>query len=239
VATTLASIISQARSNFLQEPAEVTNGQWTDAQLLALAGNGVKDLYRALKDTYQDFFFTLDEANVSMPANSFLLTGVPDDVFIVLGIEPRDVSTYSHVKFTFKQYTHPDFRAARALSGRTLQTVGDTCEIYYDVVGAGAPVSAPTIYAAPKLSAALPLTLVYVPTLTLATNNPIPGESDMALQLYIAAYARAKVRDDQSPDPNLLELYKTEKESITIAVSPRDESDIETVEDFFQFDSDN
>jgi hypothetical protein len=235
VATTIASIISQARQ-YLHEPAEVTNGQWTDAELLLIVGNCVKDLYRGVKDTYQNFFFTLDESNVSLPANSFVLTGVPADAFIVLGIEPRDLGSYGHIEFVRREFTHRDFRAARGLSARTLQQTGDTCEIFYTEVGAGAPVSAPTIYAAPKLAAALLLRLIYVPTLTLGANNPIPGESDQAIINWTVAYAKSKIREDQEPDPDWLELYKTEKIGVIVACSPRDESDVERVEDFFEFD---
>jgi hypothetical protein len=235
VATTLASIISQARTTYLYEPVEVANGQWTDAELLLILGNGIKDLARALKDTYQNFFFTLDVTNVSMPANSQTLTGVPADVFIVLGLEPRDLATYEHVIFTPLDYNDRKFRAARAEGARSLQTVGDVYEIFFNVAGAGAPVAAPTIYVAPKLSTALPLTLVYVPTLTLGANNPVPGESDQALINWLVAHARAKTRDDGEPDPDMLELYQTEKTSIIIACSPRQEVDIDRAEDFFDW----
>jgi len=235
VATTIASIISQARG-YMLEASEVVNGMWTDAELTLIVGNGIKDLYRGMKDTYQNFFFTLDESNVSMPANSFVLTGVPADVFIVLGLEPRDLASYEHILFERRAFTDRLFRGARAESSRTLATSRDTCVIYYDEAGAGAPVSAPTIYVAPKLSAALPLRLIYVPTLTLGANNPIPGESDQALINWTVAYGLAKVKDDQKPDENWIELYKTEKISVIIGASPRDESDVERVEDFFEFD---
>jgi hypothetical protein len=235
VATTLASIISQARTTYLFEPVEVANGMWTDAELLLIVGNCIKDMARALKDTYQDFFFTLDATNVSMPANSQTLTGVPADVFIVLGLEPRDLASYEHIVFTPLNFGDRKFRAARAEAARSLQAVGDVYEIFFHVTGAGAPVAAPTVYVAPKLSAALLLTMFYVPTLTVGSNNPIPGESDQALINWLVAHARAKTRDDGEPDPDMLELYKTEKTSIIIACSPRQEVDIDRAEDFFDW----
>ena len=50
--------------------------------------------------------------------------------------------------------------------------------------------------------------------MTSASNNPIPGESDNAVVAWTVAYARAKEREDRSPDPNWLAVYATEKQHL-------------------------
>ncbi len=83
---------------------------------------------------------------------------------------------------------------------------------------------------APQISAALSLRFVYNPTLaamTSASNNPIPGEADKALVSYAVAFARAKERDDRSPDPNWIAVYATEKQSILTRITPRQDQETE------------
>lgn len=231
--TPVTTIIARARKKLLED-AETTNGMWTDAELLEDLTAGVKDLHRSFKDNYQNYFFTRDITNVSMAAATDTLAGVPADVMIVLGIEPRNLATHRHIKFTPLDYMRQEFVDARGRSAAGASNPGQTIEIFYSITGAGAPVAAPVIYVAPIVNAALPLSLIYVPTLTLGSNNPIPGESDHALMLWTVAHAKAKVRDDMSPDPNYLALYATEGQKIGIAITPRQEQEIDRVEGYLE-----
>ena len=82
----------------------------------------------------------------------------------------------------------------------------------------------PTIYVAPKLSAAVNLSMTYVPSLAVLTaisTNPVPGESDNAVIAWTVAYARAKERDDRAPDAGWLAIYGSEKQNILVSLSPR------------------
>lgn len=224
MATTIQTIVDIARRHLL----ETTASFWTDAELVALANRGIRDLWRAINDNYQDYFLTNDASNVSMAASSSTLTGVPADVGIVRAIEPRVLTTYPTLHFRPKNYTHPDFMAARSMDAQD-PSFGGT--VWWHVVGAGGPVAAPTIYVAPQLTIAVDLRLVYVPIIAekvIGNDNPIPGESDNALVAWVVAFARAKEREDRSPDPAWSAIYSTEKQNILISLTPRqtDEDDI-------------
>lgn len=230
MATLLSSLITITRYH-LNEP---TASFWTDAELLSHMNLGIKDLWRALNDNYQDYFLTNDVTNVSQAASGTSLTGVPSDVSIIRGIEPRDLTTYGNIKYECLNYMHPKFAQARA---------NDTIDplqggiIYFWTVGAGAPVAAPTIYVAPAVSSALPLRLVYVPTLTAkiaSDSNPIPGESDQALVAWTVAYALAKRKESQTPDAEWISIYGTEKSHILTAATPRQTQDDEFAEAMFE-----
>lgn len=219
-------------------PTAATGGTfWTDAELLALITKGAQDLWAAFLDLYQDHFFTVDETNVTLAANTGSLTGVPADCFRVQLIEPRDTTTtgaQQDIVFLPKKYNSAEFINARAY-GTLDATIGGV--IFYDVSGAGSPIGAPTVLVAPKISAAMNLRFVYNPnlaTLTGASNNPIPGESDMALIAYGVAFARAKERDDRSPDPNWIAIYSTEKQSLLTRSTPRQDQEPDMVEGMFE-----
>jgi hypothetical protein len=212
-------------------PTVTTGGSnWTDAEILVHLIDGAKDMWAAILDVYGDHFFTIDITNVSLAANATSLTGVPADTFRVHTIEPRDTTSGvdgSRVTFVPRKYNHPDFEAARAITALSPSAAGI---IFYDVSGAGTPVGTPTVLTAPKLSSALTLRFVYNPTLaalTSASTNPIPGESDKALVSYAVAFARAKERDDRSPDPNWIAVYSTEKQSILARITPRQDQETE------------
>lgn len=229
MATLLSAILTRSRVHLV----ETTASFWTDAELLNLAIEACEDLWKAIIDTYQDYFLTIDETNVSQAANSYTLTGVPADMFRVKAIEPRDLSASTNLIYRPLDYTHPDFLKARAESASD----GSGSTIYYDIVSTGAPIGAPTIYVAPKLSAAVLLRLVYIPTLgtlTSASNNPIAGHSDKALIAYVIAFARAKEREDRSPDPEWLAIYQTEKQHIVTVITPRQEDEDEFAEALFE-----
>jgi hypothetical protein len=233
MATTLGTI----RTNVRLRLQETTANFWTDAELLDLILHGCRDLWRATVDLHQEHFMTVDATNVSLAANATTLTGVPADLFRVLSLEPRDLSlttgTGRYLLFQPADYQSPEFVAAR--SWEAIDPSGGGI-LYYAIAGAGSPVAAPTIYVAPFISSALNLRLVYIPTLgtlTASSNNPIPGEADFALEAWTTAYAKAKERDDQSPDPNWLAIYATEKQALLAVSAPRQEQEPRVVRGVF------
>lgn len=229
MATLLSKIVEIARGHLV----EATASYWSDAFLLDLAILGVNDLWGAVNDLYQDHFLTIDATNVSQAANATSLAGVPADVFRIHLIEPRTLSTNVGLFYEPKDYGHPDFVRARGQSA--IDPTDGT--IYYDVMAAGAPIGAPTIVVAPIVSSAVLLRLVYVPTvgtLTLASNNPIPGASDNALVSWVVAYARAREREDRAPDSEWLTAYKTEKVNLLNRLQPRQAQEPQVAEAFFE-----
>jgi hypothetical protein len=231
MATLLSSIESQAREHL----KETTASFWTSAELIDIINKGIKDLWGAIIDINQEHFLTVDVTNVSLAAEATSLTGVPTDVYRVYIIEPRDTTvdgSYRAVVFEPRKYNSHQFANARAQGP---QDAASGLKIYYSVSQAGAPVGAPTILTAPMLSAALPLRFVYVPVqaaVAAGGNNPIPGESDNALIAWCVAYARAKEREDRSPDPNWLAVYATEKQNILVRCAPRQQQEPEVVDDY-------
>lgn len=234
---TLGTIRTRVRTTGL---LETTASFWSDAELLEHLVEGVKDLWGAIVDLHQEHYATDDATNVSLAASSNSLTGVPTDVFRVLLIEPRVLTsgtTGAHIRFVPRDYNSPEFEQARAMSA---QQPSDGLVIYYTIFGAGAPTgTAPTIKVAPQISSALTLRLVYIPTLassgySASTENPIPGEADNALYAWCMAFARAKERDDRSPDPNWLAVYATEKQNIITRLTPRQEHEPEYVSGMFE-----
>jgi hypothetical protein len=137
------------------------------------------------------------------------------------------------VLFVPRDYNSADFTNARS---RTAQDPTSGLTVFYTLTQAGAPVGAPTVLTAPPLSSAVNLRFVYVPTIAAkiaADNNPIPGESDNALVAWTVAYARAKEREDRSPDPNWLTVYRTEKDNLLTRLTPRQTQEPDVVEDIW------
>lgn len=232
MATTLQNIRYSARRQLNELIADF----WSDDELLDICNQGIKDLWGAIIDLHQEHFFTNDATNVSMAADTSTLTGVPTDVFRVLLIEPRVVTsgtTGRYTQFIPRDYNSPEFVAARMLPAQA----SDEAVIYYAISQAGGPVGAPTIHVAPQITSALTLRLTYIPVqaAVVATgSNPIPGESDHALTAWIIAYAKAKEREDGSPDPNWLAVYGTEKQNILVRLTPRQEHEPEYVVGMFE-----
>lgn len=232
----MATLISTNISNARLTLNETTAQFWTDAELLTYAIKGIKDLWKAIIDLNEGHFQTRDETNVSLAASTKTLTGVPADVFRVDLIEPRDLTSTSQtrdVTFLPRPTNHADFTGARSLGA----TDPNGREIYFSLIGAGSPIAAPTIEVAPMINAALLLRLIYTPTLatlTGASNNPIPGESDTAVEAWIIAYALARQRADVSPDPEWMAVYATEKTHILTALTPRQTLEPETAEAMFE-----
>lgn len=218
-------------------PTLATGGEfWTDAELLDHIVNGAKDLWAAFLDIYGDHYITVDATNVSLAANATQLTGIPVDTFRVNLIEPRDLSVTGDMRNTMfvpRKYNHPAFMAARSQAPFDPTTGGI---IYYDVTGIGSPSGAPVILTAPRISQAFLLRFVYNPTLaalSISSNNPIAGESDKALIAYSVAYARAKEREDRSPDPSWIAVYATEKQAVLTRSTPRQDQEPEVVDGVF------
>ncbi len=221
----------------------VTNGFWTDAELLDYLTRGITDLWAAILDLHQEHFFTLDESSLSISANTATISGVPSDVFRVGFIEPvtlNSTGSYRNLRFEPRDMNHPDFREARAMENQ--DPSGGEVTIYYAITGAGTPTGAPTIRIAPKLTSAIAagqLRLAYVPNLAVSgysttTTSPIPGEADNALIAWAVAFARAKEREDRSPDPAWLSIYSTEKQTLLVRLTPRQTQEPDYVEGLFE-----
>lgn len=228
MATTLDTIVARARIHLIEPTASF----WSDAELVQHAIHGCQDLWRSFIDNYQDYFLTIDETNVTQDANATSLTGVPQDVFRVRGIEPRTLVD-SNLLYVPLDFTHADFLRARACPA----SEASNKTIYYDLVGTSAPVGAPTIRVAPASTGQILLRLIYIPTLptlTGASNNPIAGETDNAIMAWVVAYARAKEREDRAPDSEWLAIYATEKQHILQAATPRQDDDNDYVEALFE-----
>lgn len=237
----MATLISTIRTRVRRQLNEPTASYWSDAELLDHLVAGMMDLWGAVVDLHQEHYITVDATNVSLAADTATITGVPSDVFRVLLIEPRDTSSSAagrDVLFIPRDYNSPEMIAARSMDD---QSPSGALNVYYAITGKGAPFSAPVIYVAPQLTSALPLRFVYIPTFAASEyndpdtdNNPIPGESDTALFAYCMAFARGKERDDQSPDPNWLAIYATEKQNVLTRLTPRQEQEPEYVRGFIE-----
>ena len=235
MATLLSSLETQVRRHINEAAASY----WSSAELVDLINKGCKDLWGSILDLHQEHFLTNDVTSVSISASSGSMTGVPTDVFRVHLIEPKTTAStgsYRNLMFVPRDYNSPDFIAARSF-GDVAPTQGQS--VCYCVTQAGAPVGAPTILIAPTLSAAVAageIRFVYVPVLAekvAGDSNPIPGESDQALIAWTVAFAKAKEREDQSPDPNWLAVYGTEKANILTRLTPRQTQEPDYVEPLF------
>jgi len=151
---------------------------------------------------------------------------VPADVAIVLGIEPRTPASNVNCFFRPRNFFDPVFAQARTQDAE--EPNGLT--IWYDLTGAGAPVAAPTVRVAPKVTTAIPLQFSYVPTLdasviTTASTNPIPGETDHMLKCWIVAHARAKENETRTPDATYLAMYSADRLELVASVLPKRQED--------------
>lgn len=212
---------------------EATAVYWEDARLLTWMNLCYKDLWRAICDNYQDYFFAVDET-VSAAANATTLSGVPTNVAKVTLIEPKVRSSYPNMNFFPRAYDSDDMRAARAQDAVDPSQCG---RVFYAITGAGAPIGAPTIHFAPKFTSAVPLRMAYTPTtpVTILTDaNPVPGESDAAVIAYVIAHALGKEREDRKPDPDWLAKYATEKQNMLTFLSPRQNDEPDVAEAFFE-----
>lgn len=238
--TNLGSIVARTRTQILaplvQSGAISPDQFWTDDELVGHVVAGCRDLWRAIVDLHQDHFVAVHTAAV-LPAAADALVNVPTDLFRILYLQPRDVTESTpSVRFRRASLASRDFTLALTRAAVDPSTGGSV--VYYALVNAGSPVMTPEIYVAPRVSTAVPIRLVYVPTLpgTLNANsiNPIPGESDHALMAWCAAYALGKQADGSfAPDTTWLQVYSTEKEAIKVVTEPRDASSPQIVRGVF------
>lgn len=207
---------------------------WSDAELYEMMYSGVRDLWRDVVDLKQEHYLTIDVTNVSLPANQGALAGVPTDVHKIYLIEPRDLSDNGPNKglsFWPLDYNDDFFRSARA--GSAIEPTNGV--IYYAIHKQGAPVGAPEILVAPKVSSSVPLAFSYVPslgTLTPSSPVPIPGEADNAVIAWTIAFAHAK--EDRIPDMNWLTIYATEKQHLLQSLGLRQYQEPQFVHAMFE-----
>jgi hypothetical protein len=233
MATPIADTITRIR----QGVSETTASYWTDAEIATILLAGARDLWRKIAGVYREHFITINDDDVTIPEGDVALDGVPEDVFIVVAIEPRVVGRNNPNRgliFAPRKYTHPEFMSQRAQG--PFEPVNIT--LFYDVMNAGAPVGAPDIIVAAALTSAVDLRLTYIHTLVPfdeTGDNPIPGESDNALFAWGMAYVKAKENDQNAPDPEWMAVYGTEKMNLVAELAPpRSIQDTEVVEAFFQ-----
>lgn len=232
-ATTISTILTGVRNQLVEPTARF----WTDAELTEIMRLGAVDLWGAILDLHKDHYFKVDESNAVIRANASSISGVPEDCFRVLLLEPRDTSATALARqliFTPRPFNHPDFAMARTLTAQNPGSLTSR-QIFFAITGVGAPKEAPVIRIAPMLDADVPVRIAYNPTLAWdGTTNPVPGDSDNALKAWTVAYARAKETDGRTPDPSWLAVYAADKQRLLTRLTPRQEQDPEIVEDMFQ-----
>ena len=212
MSTTIANIIPVVR-NHLVEPTPVF---WSDAELTDIAIRGIHDLWRDIADLKQEHYLTIDRTHVNFPPNSSVLTGVPADIHKIFQIEPVDMTdngSFHGLLFLPLKYNDQTFQLARSRS--PIDPTNDV--VYYATHSQGAPVNAPVIVCAPQVTSNVPVSIAYVPTLGALVETdiiPIPGEADNAVIAWTVAFARAKEREDRSPDDAWLAIFATEKDHL-------------------------
>lgn len=234
MSTTMGALVTRVRTNLLEPADRPGRKLWSDDDILAELNDGMWDLQKAIDALYQDYYFTTNSTDVTIVANATTVQGVPGDVMIVRGLEPRVPASYPFLEFQFKPYTSPAFMQARSLPA---QDPTQLSIMLAAITGAAGPVGPPTIHIAPSPTSAVPLRLTYIPNLPAKTAeqaNPIPGQSDKALICYATAYCRAKITEGNAPDPDWLALYATEKQNLIVALAPRQEQDDQVAEGLFE-----
>jgi hypothetical protein len=232
MATKLSTIETLAR----QRLVEPTPRFWSSAELIDIITAGVKDLWRDIVDLKQEHFLTINTDDVSFPAGSDRLVGVPDDVHKVYLIEAKFLQTNSPnvgLQFRPKDYNHNDTQLAR--SRGAIDAANDT--IYYSITSSGSPSGSTIIYCAPEVNRTIPIRFCYAPTIGVLgpdDNVPIPGEADNALVAWCVSYARAKETDDHTPDETWLAIYATEKAHLLESLGLRQYQEPTYVDALFQ-----
>lgn len=218
--TQISTIVTKARKRLIEPTASF----WSDDELRDICIDGIRDLWRDIVDLKQEHYLVTNTTDVTFPANSPILQGVPNDVHKLYMIEPADpTSNSSNVGLNFVplDYNHKDF-----IRARTLDAIDPSnSSIWYAIRGQGAPVGAPEIRCAPQVNSSVAIAFTYVPTLGPMTENsfvPIPGEADNALVAWTVAYARAKEKDDRAPDQSWLGIYATEKQHLLQSLGLRE-----------------
>ncbi len=215
MSTRISDLIPQVRHHLIEETG-TSNPYWSDQELTDISIRGIKDLWRSITDLKQEHYCTIDRDHVVLNSGDDKLSGVPQDVHKIYMIEPRDLSENgSNHGLLFKPlpYNNNTFQLAR--SKAPIDPLNDT--IYYALRGAGSPATLTVVDIAPKVTATVQIAFTYIPTLPVLTGAdqvPIPGEADQALIAWTVAFARAKERDDRSPDTAWIQVYSVEKGSL-------------------------
>jgi len=230
MATTLQTILNMTRDAL----NEAVPRFWSDAELLRYMNRGIRDAWRQISMTNQEYQFELSVA-ASLAANGTTITGVPDNLSVLFQIEPTDMVAHP-ITFIGKPWTHAEFQNARRIT--EAQDPSQPGTIFYVLTGAGAPVAAPTIRVAPTVSAAIPLSISFRPTigaeLTATGVVPLPGELDQALVFWTSAHALGRQRGSAEPDTTRLNLFQREMDVILAAITPRDEQEDNVVTAMFE-----
>lgn len=209
MATTFTALLPIVRNHLVEPVAKF----WTDDELTKIMFAGARDLWRDTVDLKQEHYLTIDTTNVTLQPNSSILSGVPTDVHKVYMIEPVDLTEISSTHgLLFKPEPYNSNQFALARSRKAMEPTNDT--IYYAIHKQGAPVAAPEIRVAPQVNSVVRIAFTYVPVLGVLTPGdiiPVPGEADNAVVAWTVAFARAKEREDRSPDSAWLMIYATEK----------------------------
>ncbi len=211
----MASLLSDIETTARKRLIEPVPRFWTSDELIGIAIAGIKDLWRSIVDLKQEHYLTINNS-VIYPANGIELTGLPTDIHKVYMVEPLDPtenSANNGLRFQPLEYNHRFFQQAR-----TMQSVAPvSTNIYFSVAGQGAPDAVTRVLCAPKVTSNVNISFSYVPTLPLLNKDsqvPITGEADNALVAWTVAYARAKERDDRTPDSGWMAIYGTEKQNL-------------------------
>lgn len=234
MSTTLQTVLNMTRDAL----NEAVPRYWSDVELLRYMNRGIRDAWRQITLTNQNYQFSLN-TSVTLAANADVLTNVPTDVSVIFNLESLDMVAHPINFIGRTDYANAEFQNARRRSqaGET-HNPDQPGTIFFCLVGAGAPVGAPTVYVAPRVSAALTLALAYRPVigaeLTATGLVPLPGELDQALVHWTAAYAIGRERSSAEPDAPRISLYQREVDVILAAITPRDEQEDQTVQAFFQ-----
>lgn len=233
--TTIAQIEAQAREKLEEESPR----HWSSDELTKDIIRGIKDLWRSIVDLKGEHYLVVNTTDVTLQANTDHLQGVPRDVHKIYLIEPANTNVDStasgrHLIFQPIDYNHQYFIGARAMD--PVDASGANT-IFYAITGLGGPTQAPTIYVGPQINAAVTLRFSYVPTLPDLTSTsvvPIPGEADNALVAWCIAYARAKEREERSPDPDWMSVYANEKENLINSLGLRQYQEEQVANAFFE-----
>lgn len=230
MATTLQTILNMTRDALNESVPRF----WSDAELLRYMNRGIRDAWRQISVTNQNYQFQLDVA-ATLTASATTITGVPSNLAVLFQIEPLDMVAHP-ITFIGKEYTSADFQNARREADDVDPSQPNI--VYYCLTGAGAPVAAPTIHVAPSVSATVTLALAFRPTIgaeLIATGVvPLPGEVDQALIHWTTAYALGRERGTAQPDAEHLRLYQRELDVILVAITPRDEQEDQIVGAMFE-----
>lgn len=235
MATTLGTILFDARKQYLHDETAVA---WDDDELLSHARKGISRLWRRIVDMYEEHFIAINEVDCFLEAGEAMLTGVPDDCYRVVLIEPRVIGASSvnpGLIFKPKKWQDPAFLNARART--PIEPREDI--VYYELHEQGPPIGPPVIRVGPRLSSSMLLTIAYNQRLPVESYdedsyNPIPGDSDHALMCWIVAHAKAKDREDQRADPGWLKDFDKEAMDLVTRMAPRQVQELAHVEGMFE-----